>query len=232
MADFLRAAIAIKTWVSELLSGLAGSGKTQACLSMAVAACSNSTVYYIYTEGTFPLDRLNQMEPDSHRLENIYIEVASSIAQLYHVISVKLPQLAAALSEDTVSQRDPLALVIIDSIAAWFRGEEDLQFRTNTLFKMSSMLKRLSDQYNFTVVVTNHVSEIDNVLHPSLGEAVAACWAHAFSLWRTDRRAPPNDVPIKNFNQKAPFHRILRVERSVVVPMQMIEFHIGPEGIS
>jgi len=218
------------------LSGFAGTGKTQMCLALAAEACRSGTVYYVYTEGPFPIERLSQMEDDSGRLENIIVESVTSIPMLYHVIGSKLPKLAEAL-EDAEDERDPLTLVIIDSIAAWFRGEEDFKFRANTLFKISSLLKRLAEDYNFSVVVTNHVVAGENhLLSPALGEAAACCWAHAFSLWRTDRHyeKPPDSAgygPILYPIQHAPFHRIIRVDRSLVVPRLMIEFSIETDGI-
>lgn len=135
-------------------------GKTQLCHTIAVTAQIHEThggkVAYIDTEGTFRPERIKMIaqrfgvDPDTV-LDNIaYVRAPTYEAQM----SI-LDPLAALMAEDQ------FRLVILDSVMGCFRvdfsGRGQLSERQQTLGAHLSKLRKISEQFNVAVVMTNHV---------------------------------------------------------------------------
>jgi DNA repair protein RadA len=144
--------------------GAFGSGKTQMGLTLAVnvqlpleLGGLNGKAIYIDTEGTFRPDRIKQianaMELNENEvLKNIYVARAfNSDHQILLIDKVG----------EMVQKKEPIKLVIIDSLTAHFRaefsGRGQLADRQQKLNKYMHNLMRMAEQYNIAVFVTNQV---------------------------------------------------------------------------
>ena len=139
------------------------SGKTQLSHSLAVTAQMDvaqgggfGKVAVIDTEGTFrpenlvPIAARFGMDPEKV-LDNI---VYSKAYNTDHQMQL-LTQVAAMFAAE------PFRLLIVDSLTALFRvdfsGRGELSERQQKLNQMMSRLKKLADEYNVAILVTNQV---------------------------------------------------------------------------
>ncbi|RVW27999.1 DNA repair protein XRCC3-like [Vitis vinifera] len=149
--------------ITELVAE-SGSGKTQLCLQLVLSAQLPTSLgglaassLYIHSEFPFPSRRLQQLSQSfrssySHVLDSEYnpldfvlVRGVQSADQLFDVL----------LKMDSVLLRPPtqlpVRLIVIDSIAALFRGEFentpfDLKRRSSLFFKISGKLKALAER--------------------------------------------------------------------------------------
>lgn len=177
------------------ISGESGAGKTQLCLQLSltvqlpvsVGGLSGSAIY-IYTEGRFPFQRLQELsqfykasinvngsrtsdainDTDNKSPEdvvidpcdNVLLEDCNTIEELQTYLEWRLP-----LQLRQLRRTFPVKLLIIDSIAGLFRTEFDnnmkeLTRRNEVLFRIASSLKRYADNYGLAVVITNQVTDV------------------------------------------------------------------------
>ncbi|KAK9705827.1 hypothetical protein RND81_07G085000 [Saponaria officinalis] len=154
-----------------------GSGKTQLCLQLLLAAqlpvdCGGfaASSLFIYTEFPFPHRRLRQLSQSfAHSrggyfgnssydpLSNVLVHGVHDADQLFDV----LLKLDSFLVRRNVG-RWPVRVIVIDSIAAVFRSEfentpADLKRRSSFFFKIAGRLKELAEKFGLAVVVTNQV---------------------------------------------------------------------------
>ena len=194
--------------------GQAGCGKTQFCLQLIVDVLLEKkrnpeifdkfAVYYIATEGYFPLPRIVEMleqRPEigsrdeiASLLQFLFIEKVQTPSELWHILANKLP---------IVARQYTMKLFIVDSIASVFRVLEDLHGghsisvadRAMQMFRISAVLHRIASEYDSAVVCTNQVSAAikntnlmnGNAVKPALGLAWESCINARISLWRADR---------------------------------------------
>jgi RecA/RadA recombinase len=153
------------------ISGEAGTGKTQFCLSLSLQcqlpiACGGiegSCAYISCGEGEFPIRRLSQLAsafeskfniPQSKLLEGIFIENCYSPEDVYSTLQKKLPEMCASKN---------IKLLVLDSLAGAVRTEFDARDkgdmidRTKYLFKLAQLLKWLADTFELCVIVVNQV---------------------------------------------------------------------------
>lgn len=152
--------------VTEIVAE-SGSGKTQLCLQLCLAAqlprslggLSASSIF-LHTEFPFPTRRLLQLCPSfRHRSDpsdRVFVRAVHSADQLLDDIP-KIESFASA-SDPAF----PLRLVVVDSIAALFRSEfdntaVDLRRRSALFFRISAELRRVARRFRLAVVVTNQV---------------------------------------------------------------------------
>ncbi|KAF8820618.1 hypothetical protein IE077_002991 [Cardiosporidium cionae] len=175
------------------LSGEAGSGKTQSALTLTAQSLlpqvqnfslqGTYAIYYIYTEGNFPVERLkeiivariqkelndgmvdncivnkgqNASDMARELLNSVFLENVSSEDKLWEILYEKLPRLL---------QHFEIRMIIIDSLAALFRTLKDgleksnFALRAARLFRVSAILKRIAAERRCWVVLTNQVSDI------------------------------------------------------------------------
>ena len=155
------------------IAGESASGKTQLCIQICLNAQKerigghNVASVYVCTEDAFPTKRLQQMTyqfvtsrgvPDVKKemqllTDNIFIEHASDLDDLWALVSDRLPLL--------LKQGD-VKLLVIDSIAALFRVEFDqneLAKRAQMLAKFGSQLHKLSHKYGVCIICVNQVTD-------------------------------------------------------------------------
>ncbi len=168
------------------ISGEFATGKTQICFQLSVnvqlpniQGGLDGSVYYIDTEGTFSSTRVAQIASErgfdpTKFLENIAVtRTFNSDHLMFLIMNV----------EKIIRQRN-VKLLIIDSIASHFRaeyiGDNKLVKRQQVVMSLAETLKKLLDQFELAIVVTNQViatfdeSLFDKSPHPALGFA----WAH------------------------------------------------------
>eukprot|EP00889_Picochlorum_renovo_P001916 jgi/Picre1/28946/NNA_004340.t1 len=140
--------------------GESKAGKTQLCHTMAVTAQihdkSPGKVAYIDTEGTFRPDRIKKIasrfdvDGDTVLSNIVYARCSTYESQM----SILEP-LAAMMAEDQ------FRLVILDSITGCFRtdftGRGELSERQQKLNIHLAKLRKLSEEFNVAVLLTNHV---------------------------------------------------------------------------
>eukprot|EP01032_Pedospumella_encystans_P009253 gene9253-10910_t len=196
------------------LSGEAGCGKTQFCLSLALqvqldalhGGRSGASAYLSCGEGTFPIRRLSQLASAYQQrtgiqsqefLRNVHIEHCYNIEDTQSILRHKIPELC---------QKQNVKLLIIDSLAGLVRFEfdssstSDMRIRTVLLFQLAKELKLLSDIFKLSIVVVNQVKADmdeftsntsssphllgDSASMPALGMAWSYCVNAKISLHR------------------------------------------------
>jgi meiotic recombination protein DMC1 len=135
-------------------------GKTQLCHTMAVTAQiharSPGKVAFIDTEGTFRPDRIKKIaarfDVDGDTVLN---NIVYARCPTYESQMSILEPLAAMMAEDQ------FRLVILDSITGCFRtdfsGRGELSERQQRLGLHLAKLRKISEEFNVAVLVTNHV---------------------------------------------------------------------------
>ena len=174
----------LRPGVTELV-GEAGAAKSQICfqllLQVQLGLCppppaphSSLSDYgldgcglYIVSEGRPPMTRLQQLQEAMHHrfsytveydfLANVFLQEAHSVDQLLSIVE------QLCVDEKKVSEQR-LRLLIIDSVAALFRVDDDVGMansvtRADAQFRLSSALRRLSSQQRMVVVVCNQVTD-------------------------------------------------------------------------
>lgn len=230
-----------------------GTGKTQLALQLLLAAQLpvsrgglSAASLYLHSEFPFPFRRLHQLSV--HRphlphnpLDRIFVEPLHSVDHLLDV----LPRL-----ENLVPKLN-IKLIIIDSIAALFRGEFEntpleLKRRSSIFFKVSSKLKLYARKFGLAVVLTNQVVDvIESSDNPRIGNPVSLCssgrkvsaalglsWANCVNtrlfMWREEERVRDESGSSENVQNK----RFVRVIFAPHLPDSSCEFVITREGIS
>lgn len=128
--------------------GPAGSGKTNIAISATLA--NEKKTVYIDTEGSFSLDRFFQLGGSERHLKRLlFIEPASWKMQHENVLHL-----------DKILEKEPVGLIVIDSIVALYRLELDdtnYQAMNRQLATQYSVLSQLSRTHKIPVLVTNQV---------------------------------------------------------------------------
>ncbi len=188
------------------ITGEAGSGKTQLAMQLMLIArlpCDlgglSSASIFLNSESDFPIDRLHQLAEHWEKryswiemkrndfLDRIYIENVKSLDSLIRLLFDRLPSLL---------QRSQAKLVVLDSIAAIFRGEDStatgsdpsssstasrvhqLSYRSEEFFSISAHLKKLVAQHQIIVLILNQVTD---VIEKSDYSGAPALYCDAFS---------------------------------------------------
>jgi len=217
------------------IAGEFGSGKSQICHSLCVAAnqlAENSrlgdnedkqsmteTIIFIDTEGTFRVDRVYQIA-EQNGFDPLVI-----LQKIYHCKIFNSEELESVINNlDKFIEQYNAKLVIVDSIIslhrAEFSGRETLAERQQRLGKMLNKLRRYADIYNIAVVITNQVvSYTDNsqfgsdYIRPAGGNIMGHSSTYRIFLKKTGK----NRVAIM-FD--SPYH-----------PNQQTKFAISDDGI-
>eukprot|EP00760_Papus_ankaliazontas_P012474 PhM_4_TR15316/c0_g1_i1/m.31762/K10880/XRCC3; DNA-repair protein XRCC3 len=159
------------------ISGEAGAGKTLLVLQSALHALKTgqATVVYFAVE-PFPHDRVTSLHilPESLRdraLKNLVLWTSSDAAALHQALSM-IPQIA----EDSNSRGCPIAMVVLDSIAALrTANQETATLSASTAVPFAEHLKQLAASLNVPVLATNQVRSVEE--HQSI-PALGLTWAN------------------------------------------------------
>ncbi|CAA0809718.1 DNA repair protein XRCC3 homolog [Striga hermonthica] len=228
-----------------------GTGKTQLSLQLLLAAQLppsrgglDASALYLHSEFPFPSRRLHQLSSHTPHLPRdplarVYVE---SLTSADHLLDV-LPRL------DLWIPKLNIKLLVIDSIAALFRGEYDntpleLKRRSGVFFKVSSKLRLLARKFELAVVVTNQVVDViggsaglrvGNVgSQCSSGRRVCAAlglsWANCVNIrlfmWR-EEVGGGEDGSFQSLQTR----RFVRVDFAPHLPDSSCEFVIRKEGV-
>jgi DNA repair protein RadA len=218
------------------IAGEFGSGKSQICHALCVAAnklVENSrlgdsnenkqyeagNIIFIDTENTFRVDRVYQIA------EQNGFDPLAILEKIYHCKIFNSEELESLINNlDKFIEQYNAKLVIVDSIIplhrAEFSGRETLTERQQRLGKILNKLRRYADIYNLAVVITNQVvSYTDNsqfgsdYIKPAGGNIMGHSSTYRIFL----KKSGTNRVAIM-FD--SPYH-----------PNQQIKFSISDEGI-
>jgi DNA repair protein RadA len=218
------------------ISGEFGSGKSQICHALCVAAnklVENSrdsdsdenkqstaeTIIFVDTENTFRVDRVYQIA------EQNGFDPLTILQKIYHCKIFNSEELESLINNlSQYIEQYNAKLVIVDSIIslhrAEFSGRETIAERQQRLGKMLNKLRRYADIYNIAVVITNQVvSYTDN---PQFG---------------TDYIKPAggnimgHSSTYRIFLKKSGKNRVATIFDSPYHPNQQIKFMISDDGI-
>jgi DNA repair protein RadA len=160
-----------ETQSSYELYGEYRSGKTQTCFTAAVMAQLpkekgglDGQVIYLDTEGTFRPERITQIvisrnlgDPEEFLNGIIYSRLWNYDQQMLAIRE----DIEYHIRKEQEEGHKPIRLVIVDSLIALFRGEMtelgQFSYRQKMISKMYHLLNRLSEIYNFSVIVTNQM---------------------------------------------------------------------------
>ncbi|KAL3841039.1 hypothetical protein ACJIZ3_025630 [Penstemon smallii] len=230
-----------------------GTGKTQLSLQLLLAAQLpvsrgglSAASLYLHSEFPFPIRRLHQLSffyaphLPNNPLDRIFIHPLHSADHLLDL----LPRL------DFIVPQLNIKLIVIDSIAALFRGEfentpVELKRRSSIFFKISSKLRFHARKFGLAVVLTNQVVDVmDSSDSPRIGNSGFLCssgrrvcaalglsWANCVNtrlfMWREEeRRGEENGV-----SENTQTRRFVRVVFAPHLPDCSCEFVITREGI-
>jgi DNA repair protein RadA len=218
------------------ISGEFGSGKSQICHALCVAAnklVENSrlgdsndniqseagNIIFIDTENTFRVDRVYQIA------EQNGFDPLTILQKIYHCKIFNSEELESLINNlDKFIEQYNAKLVIVDSIIshhrAEFSGRETLAERQQRLGKMLNKLRRYADIYNLAVVITNQVvSYTDNsqfgsdYIKPAGGNIMGHSSTYRIFLKRSGK------------------NRVATMFDSPYHPNQQVKFSISDEGI-
>lgn len=218
------------------IAGEFGSGKSQICHALCVAAnklVENSrlgdtndnkqseagNIIFIDTENTFRVDRIYQIA------EQNGFDPLTILQKIYHCKIFNSEELESVINNlDKSIEQYNAKLVIVDSIIslhrAEFSGRETLAERQQRLGKMLNKLRRYADIYNIAVVITNQVvSYTDNsqfgsdYIKPAGGNIMGHSSTYRIFLKRSGK------------------NRVATMFDSPYHPNQQIKFSISDDGI-
>jgi len=141
--------------------GPAGAGKTNLML---IALCNciskGGKVLYVDTEGSFSVDRVNQILPN-------FSTMAKQVTFLRPYTFDEQKQAVVKVKETVEKDSKEFSLIIIDSIAMLYRLEVgktlDVQFVNKELGLQLGMLTEITRKYAIPILIANQVySDFDN----------------------------------------------------------------------
>lgn len=149
--------------------GEASAGKTQFALQCCLQCrvdYPEAVSTYICTEGPFPMKRFRQLAESFHEMhQNVSVKQFLDSVLIQSVNSVQ--HLEIVLN----SQIGDTKLVVVDSIAAPFRGEfshSEIYERALKIGEIGTLLKTISEERNCCIITLNQVSDIIKPVNPLL----------------------------------------------------------------
>lgn len=127
---------------------------------------------YITVGARLPTKRLAQLQNNHQRLSpslcslsDVHTQSAPTIEVLLHILSINLPNLQDSISKQ--QERNPIRLVIVDSIASLFQASHpqtsgSLRERSKALSELARVAHNLASMCNIAVVFVNDVSDVFN----------------------------------------------------------------------
>jgi len=148
--------------------GSPGSGKTNIALMATANAVKNGKVIYIDSEGSFSVERLRQISGE---------KIDEVLKNLMLIEPVEFDEQKVAIKKlNEIVPKSNASLVIVDSIAVFYRLEEDKDIRD--LGRQLSQLLRIARRYDIPVLITNQVyTDIDTGRIVPVGGDVVRYWA-------------------------------------------------------
>jgi DNA repair protein RadA len=214
------------------LAGEFGSGKSQICHTLCVAAnqlidssrhndnkhSSSGNIIFIDSENTFRADRVHQIA------EQRGLDPFPILEKIFHCKVYSSAHLEAVIDDlDKSIEQYNAKIVIIDSIIslhrAEFSGRGTLAERQQRLGKMLNKLRRYADIYNIAVVITNQV-----VSYPESSSGFDYMKAAGGNIMG-------HGSTYRIFLRKSGKNRVATMEDSPCQPYQRVKFSIADNGI-
>lgn len=204
-------------------------GKTQLCHTLAVTTqmpldmgggCAK--VAWIDTENTFRSDRLEQIADrfglDREAvLSNVMVARVDTVDQMMHALIT----ISAKMAEE------PFKLLVVDSIMAIFRvdyvARGELSERQQTLNQFLSRLRKLAEEFNVAVVLTNQVQSDPGGMAFAGVEPKKPIGGHVLAHASTIR------LQVRKGRAEA---RVLKVLQSPTLKEDEAEFQITEGGVA
>ena len=210
------------------LAGEFGSGKSQICHTLCVAANKliendphddSGNIIFVDSENTFRADRVHQIA------EQRGLDPLSILEKIYHCTVYSSEHLESVIDDlDKSIEQYNAKIVIIDSIIslhrAEFSGRGTLAERQQRLGKMLNKLRRYADIYNIAVVITNQVVSFADGIHPGF-DSMKAVGGNIVAHGSTYRI----------FLRKSGKNRVATIFDSPSQPYQHAKFSISESGI-
>ncbi|KAL5201289.1 hypothetical protein ABZP36_035643 [Zizania latifolia] len=167
------------------ITGQSSSGKTQVCLCSAahVAARHLGVVVYLDTSNSFSPRRIARMvdvfpislvnEPKHVRLHRVMSSIiCESVFDIFNLFEV-LHQLELSLKKKVNNGSSKICLLIIDSISSLLAPIISGKYPQgrSMMLSVAMILKKLADEHNLSVLVTNHMVAGNGAPKPALGES-------------------------------------------------------------
>ncbi len=151
--------------------GPAGSGKTNIALATLISCCETKKAVYIDTEGSFSLERFQQLGGNERHMNDIiFIEPATWKEQ-----HEKILKLEKAID-------DSIGLIIVDSLVSLYRlelSEDNFSVINRQLATQYSVLSRISRAKKIPVLVTNQVYSCKDGNTELTSRTIAKYWSKA-----------------------------------------------------
>ncbi|KAI9106055.1 Rad51-domain-containing protein [Phlyctochytrium arcticum] len=243
----------IATGLLTEVYGKSASGKTQMMLQLCLATQlplelgGLNSVIYVATEQTFPIKRFAQMEENFKRKYPVMSNVdMGSNVHIVHVRDYITQEHILNYHLFTPLKAHNVKLIIIDSITANFRGNEDgtlnMSTRTNSICGIGYSLKRIAAEYDAAVVCVNQVTDAfgtarrekstsEDETVPSLGLA----WANSINvrirLQRQEEYRKEEDLPAGAVLEPKQPTRILGISFGPDTPNSECHYEITERGM-
>jgi DNA repair protein RadA len=212
------------------LAGEFGSGKSQICHTLCVAANQlrenerqnsdrhSGNIIFIDSESTFRADRVYQIA------EQRGLDPFPILEKIFHCKVYSSEHLESVIDDlDKSIEQYNAKIVIIDSIIslhrAEFSGRGTLAERQQRLGKMLNKLRRYADIYNIAVVITNQV-----VSYPDGSSGFDYMKAAGGNIMG-------HGTTYRIFLRKSGKNRVATMEDSPYQPYQRVKFSIADNGI-
>ena len=161
--------------------GSSGSGKTLFALEYTLSSLlRGDDVIYISSDHRFPSNRFFQIIQerglDASIAERLFIQHILDLDRLMTVLTYQLPLLL---------KQNKVRLVVFDSIASYFRFVSS----NADMYAFIKRLKKLADEFQFGVLVVNHVAadinQVGRVGEESIKPALGKTWSQSIDtrLW-------------------------------------------------
>jgi len=163
--------------------GPAGTGKTNVSLAALISCCETKKAIYVDTEGSFSLERFEQLGGNENHLKNvIFIEPTTWKEQ--HEKLLKLEKI----------MNGEVGLIVVDSIVALYRlelDENNFHAINRQLATQYSVLSRIARTHKIPVLVTNQVYNYRDGSEERIeltSRTISKYWSKALiELQKTDR---------------------------------------------
>jgi DNA repair protein RadA len=205
------------------LAGEFGSGKSQICHTLCVAATKliendSGNVIFIDSENTFRANRVHQIA------EQRGLDPLPILEKIFHCKVYSSEHLESVIDDlDKSIEQYNAKIVIIDSIIslhrAEFSGWGTLAERQQRLGKMLNKLRRYADIYNIAVIITNQV-----VSHPDGSSGFDYMKAAGGNI-------VGHSSTYRIFLRKSGKNRVATIFDSPFQPYQNVKFTISESGI-
>lgn len=186
---------------------------------------------YICTEGPVPIKRLQTMAATMKEQFGAKVKDIDFLSNFHCLIRYDAQTLVYSFNEEleNLIKTKNIGLIVIDSIAAVFRVEDQYMERAKHMRIIFQKLLYLSCKYDFAVVCVNQVTsrpDKQDECIPALGLAWANLVTTRFQIYK-DGSILTEKGEIKFYNQQ----RVMQIRWAPHLPSNQAKFFITPDGL-